>query len=171
MMAGVATLLLIMIFVSGDIVRQVLFVHTAKPAQEGAQCCAGTLATIAMDFAQAITNIVTRPSCPLPAGSAAVFHRRVLGLEFARDTSVAAPLVRVEDGAATEHGAFGHLQTSRSVSTLAHKEAHLLALAPDDPEDRRAIRLIGAMPFALVGAPPPRIGRVKMGFTFFPPAF
>ncbi len=55
----------------------------------------------------------------------------------------------------------------RFVGVRDHGQADLPAGSSERPDDRRAIIVIHAVAFALIGAR--RIGRVEMRFAFFPP--
>jgi hypothetical protein len=144
-------------------------VNASKHPQERPKWRAGTLATVAMNFADAVSIVVTRPlSAPLLI--APMPHRLVRDPDLRLDSSIPTPLVGVEHNRCPGPDARrDHLQAAFCPRAFANKVADLAALAPLYCEDWRAVRLISSVPRPLVSAPPWEIVGVCVGLAFFPP--
>ena len=112
-----------------------------------------------MDFASAITIIISRPFVDTMAD-------RGMGWMTA---PVALPFVGVQPRAASRN-VFGEEGTAcPPVRVVAHPEALLTRVARDDADDGGPIVGIGAVAFALIGPSTWRVTGIAMGRAFFPP--
>ncbi len=150
-----------------NIISEVLFVDATKFPQVGSQSCASPFTAIAMHLSPPISVIVSGP-LPVAVRRAPMFDGSVTGLEFFLHWRISTPLIGVQDSGICGHRATDHLKACLGICMMAHKEAHCPTLAPDNGEDRRAIRFIRAMPFALIGAASGRITGVWVRVAFFP---
>jgi hypothetical protein len=140
---------------------QVLFVDTPEGTQIGPERCARPLAGIAMDLALAITIIIPGP-----------FAHPMGNRGMARMTAtITLPFISIEQRAPGRHVVSDQLAAGLQVGMIADPPALLARVARDDTDDGRAIVGIRPTPFALVGAPPGWICRVRVRRAFFPPRF
>ena len=141
--------------------------HSAKAAHISPQGCAGSLASIAMNFSHAVRIIVTRPFT-LFATSLAMLDRDMSNPELLFDSGIALPVVGVEHSRGRFHGCFNDFQARLAVGAVANEVTHLAAAAAFDRKNRRTVVFIRAMPTPLVSAPSRRVGRVAMRLAFSP---
>ena len=154
-------------FVSGNVSRQMLLVNAAKHSQIGTQPRACSFTTIAMNFADAVSILISGPlSTPVALSSRP--DSRVLRLELLFNSCRTAPFICLEDGRTLRHTTLHYLKAGLGVRPLAHKVAPRPRRAPHHREDRRTSRLIGAVSFALVGPSSGRIARVEVRVAFSP---
>ncbi len=154
--------------VGRHVISEVLFVNSAKLPQECPQPRAGSFTAIAMHLAHSIAIIISRPLATT-LRIRGVPDSGVPRLEFVGHRQIPLPLIRVEDRRALWDGAFDYREAGRGIGMMAHEVPHHTALASDNREDWRTIRLIGAVSFPLVGPSSGRIAGVFVRRAFFPP--
>jgi hypothetical protein len=120
---------------------------------------ARAFATIAVDLTSTIAIVIPRPLAP-PVG-----HRGVARMT----ATITLPLISVEQRATRRHVVSNQVAAGLPVRMVADPPALLPCIARDDTDEGRAIVGISPMPFALVGAPPGWISRVRVRRAFFPP--
>jgi len=112
-----------------------------------------------MHFASAIAIIIPGPFVSTMADG---------GMRW-MTAAIALPFVGVQPRAAS-WDIFGDERVARPcVCVVAYPQALLARVPRNDADDGGPIVGIGAVPFALIGAPPGRIGGVAMRGAFFPP--
>ena len=127
--------------------------------QVGPERRARPLTGVAVDLASAIAIIIPRPLVHAVAD-------RGMGRMAA---PIALPFVGIELRAASRHVLRDQGTARARVRMVADPEALLARVPRDDTDDGRTIVGVGAVPFALIGAPAGRIRGVAMGRAFFPP--
>jgi hypothetical protein len=143
-------------FVGCYIVGQIVLVDAAERAQERAQTCARSFTTVAMDFANAISIVITRPFlAPMTNGCVARMHARIVGR-----------FIRIHDGALRRHISLNDRAGGRLVSMFEHPIAHLVGAATNQTQDRRPVIGVGALAFLLISTPARWVGYIRMGRTF-----
>jgi hypothetical protein len=138
---------------------QIPLVHTLEGPQirpEGGSC---PLAGVAMDLADAIPIGIPRPLVYAVADGGV---RRMA-------PTIALPLVGIESCAAGRHVVGNEGVAGPRVRVVTHPKAALARVPRDDADDGGPIVGVGSVPFALVGPPPGRVRRIRMGRAFFPP--
>src|SRR5262249_29963242 len=111
-----------------------------------------------VDLAAAITIVIARP-----------FMHAVADRRMRRMTAtVALPFIGVEDRARNRDICRDQVVTGVFGRVVADPKTALARVPRDDADDGRPVIGEGAMAFALIGPPPGRILRVRMGRTFFP---
>ncbi len=146
------------VFTHCHIVREISFMHTTKGSQEIAYSSPHTFRRVDVDLPAAIAIIITRPFV------VAMIDRDALAF----DVIVALPFIGIHDSLRSRELRQMFLQRL-AVGMLGHTQPHLVTLASDGANDRRAIILIGSVPSLFVSAPAWRIGRIAVFFAFFPP--
>ena len=131
-------------FIGRHIQMQVLLVNTSESTQVGTKCRTRSLAGVAMHFASAIAIIIPRP----------FVYTMADGAMPRMATTIALPLIGIEFCAARRNVLHDQSGAGARVGMVADPPALLSRVARDDTDDGRAIVRIGAVPFALVGAPP-----------------
>jgi hypothetical protein len=132
-------------------------VDTPKGTQIGPERCARPLAGVAMDLTLAITIVIPRPFAH-PVG-----HRGMTRMT----ATITLPFISIEQRASRRHVVSHQVATGVPVGMVADPPALLSRVARDDTDDGRAIVRIRPMPFALVGAPPRWIYRVRVRCAFW----
>jgi hypothetical protein len=146
-------------FIRGDIEMQVLFVDTPEGTQVGPECCACPLTGIAMDLALTISMVIPRPFAH-PVGNRGMARMA---------PPITLPFISTEQRAPRRHIVSNQVMAGLPVCMVADPPALLSRVARDDTDDGGTIIRIGAMSFALVGASPGWIRRVRVRRAFFPP--
>src|SRR5919109_5183050 len=138
-----------------------MLVDTSEGQERCPERRARSFTTVAVDFTAAIPVIVPGPF------AGAVAHGGMGGVA----AMITLPLVGVERRAASGDVVSNQGVAGLPVRMVTDPPALLAGVARDDTDDGRAIVRISPVPFALVGAPPGWICRVRMGCAFFPLRF
>src|SRR4051794_3520689 len=148
--------------VSGHIIGQVILMHAPKRPQKGPQPGSRPLAGVAMDFPLPVAVVVPRPLL-LP-----VLHAAMGQLQFLFHRPVTTPFVGIQGGRSRPHAGGQHLPAGDPIRMLPHEVTDFAARAPDEREDRRAVRRIGAVAPHLISAAARGIEGIGMLGPFFP---
>src|SRR5262245_4312331 len=141
-----------------QIVLEILLVNTPKGSQKVPDRRPQALNGIDMDFPDPIPIVIP---CPFP-------HAMTDGAVRAVNARIALPLISIAPGLTARVAMDMGLQR-RPVRVLAHAQPTPSRASSNRTNHRRPIILIGAVPRALVGPSPWRIGGVGVPLTFFPP--
>jgi hypothetical protein len=145
-------------FTHRQIAFQILFMNTAKGPQKITCRRPQTFDSIGMNFAHAITIVISRPLV------LAVTDCAVCPL----DSLVALPFIGVTLGRLL--GKLMHvLPQSLTVCRRTDSAAALPTLSPNGADNRWSIIVIGAVPALLVSSATRRIIGIRVLFAFFPP--
>jgi hypothetical protein len=132
---------------------------TAKNTQVGPQSSASAFTGVTMDFANAVTVVVTRPLMHSMADRAVV---RV-------QAGIVGSFIREQERAARRNAGADNASTASLVRVLNNPIADLAGLPTDDRDNRRAVIVIRAASSPLVGSATRRVACVGMRRAFFPP--
>jgi len=143
--------------VEGKVAGELGFMPAAERAKEGAQAGVGTFGGVAMDFAYAVTVVVT---CPLVLGVADrdVYRPPLVAGQFVAGARCTWWQQRLE-----------HALTAFLVRAIKHPHAYLTRLPTNDLEDRRPVVRIRPASWSVSAAPLRRVFWVGMGVAFPPP--
>jgi hypothetical protein len=123
----------------------------------GPKRCARPLTGVAVHLTPAISIIIPRP----------LMHT-VVDSRMARMTlPVALPLISREQRAASREILRDQGRAGARVGMVADPQTLLSCLARNHTDDRGPVMGIGPMPFAFIGAPPGRVGGVRVRGPFF----
>jgi hypothetical protein len=148
-------------FIRRHIEMQILLMNTSKGTEVGTKRSPCALAGIAMDLALPITIIIPRPFAHTMSNRGMVRMAAAITL----------PLIGIEPRAADRDVLRDQPRAGARIGVVTDPPALLARVARDDADDGRPIIGVGAVPFALIGAPPGRIRGISMRCAFFPPRF
>lgn len=132
---------------------------SAENAQVGSQSSASAFAGVAVDFADAVTVVVTRPLMHSMADRAVV---RV-------QAGIVGGLICEQERAARRNAGVDDAPSASLVRVLDDPVANLAAIPTDDRDNGRAVIVIGAASSSLVGSATRWVACVGMRRAFFPP--
>jgi hypothetical protein len=138
---------------------QVLFVDTPEGTQVGAERGAGPFTSVAVNLTPAIAIVIPRPLAQ-PVGNCGMTRMAPM---------ITLPFIRIKQRAPRRHIVGDQVVTGVPVGMVADPPALLARVARNDTDDGGTIVRVGAMSFALIGAPPGWISRVRVRRAFFPP--
>jgi hypothetical protein len=145
-------------FIRRHIQMQVLLVDATEATEICPEGRAPSFTIVAVDFTAAIPIVIPGPF----AGPVA--HGGVGGVA----AMIALPLVGKELHAVGRNVVGNQLVAGPRVCVITHPKPLLPRLPRDHADDRGAIVGVGAVSFALIAAPPWRVGGIAMGRAFFP---
>jgi hypothetical protein len=146
-------------FIRRDVEMQVLLMDPAEGAQVGTKRLPGPFTGGAVHLTSAISIIIRRP----------LVHAVADGGMERMATPIALPRVGREQRAARWDVLRDQCRAGTGVCMVADPEPVLAHVPRDHTDDGWGIVGIGPMPAPFIGAPPGRIGGVRMRRACFPP--
>ncbi len=131
---------------------------TSKNAQEGTQGSASAFTGVTVDFADAVSVVVTRPFMDSMADCAVV---RV-------QAGIVGRFIREQERAARRNAGADDASSADLVRVLDDPVANLAAVPTDDRDNGRAVIVIRAASSSLVGSATRWVAQVGMRRAFFP---